>query len=135
MLTSNITEFSWRCLGDTLGSDHYIIELQIPNRSRGIEILGTSRITDWKKFREETPDNPTQNLEWWTKDVLGLLKNHTREFPRTQDYPGVGTHLRRLWGVCQRLIQGGKNRKTDRKLKHRIPKLTKEAEEYANQIW
>lgn len=133
-LTRNIAVSTWRCLAETLGSDHYIIELQIPNRSCTKQRLGTARLTDWKKFREETPDDPIQNLETWTKELLGILKKHTRELPLTQEYPAVDTHLQHLWDARNGLIKRWKKRKTNRKLKLRISKLTKEAEEYADQI-
>lgn len=44
--TFNINDAMWSCLDETLGSDHYIIQLQIPHRKNNQQRIGTARLTD-----------------------------------------------------------------------------------------
>lgn len=69
-------DFTCCCLAETLGSDHYIIELQNLNLLCMTQQLGMALIKDWMKYREGTPDNLIRNPEMWTKEQLGL-KKHT----------------------------------------------------------
>lgn len=61
-ITNNTVGTSWRVLNDSLGSDHYIIEITSAS-AKLRRPLGKAKITNWPKFRERQQSdldiNPT----------------------------------------------------------------------------
>lgn len=133
-LTHNIKDATWTRLDETLGSDHYIVQLQLPHNPNQKCKIGTARITNWKRFREETPVEPITHLEEWTSKLLETAHLHTKELTLTEDHPAVDAHLLHLWDACRGLRKRWKKHRTNRRLKIRIAKLTAEAAAYAQQL-
>ncbi|KAG0443571.1 hypothetical protein HPB47_014769 [Ixodes persulcatus] len=117
-----------------LGSDHYIIQLQILHQRARSQKIGTARITNWKNFREASPTGPIISLEDRTTQLLKKARENTKELSLTQDNPAIDAHLVHLWDACNGLLRRWRKNKTNRKLKTRIAKLTAEAEAYALQL-
>ncbi|KAM7313516.1 uncharacterized protein ISCGN_003378, partial [Ixodes scapularis] len=132
--TYNIKQATWSRLDKTLGSDHYIIQLQIPHQRTRSQKIGTARITNWKNFREATPTGPIISLEDWTTQLLEKARENTKELSLTEDNPAIDAHLLHLWDARNGLLRRWRKNKTNRKLKTRIAKLTAEAETYALQL-
>lgn len=84
-LTYGIKDAIWECLPETLGSDHYVIQLQLLHHKAESQRIGTARITDWQKFRETAPTSPIHAIEKWTEQVLEAAKSKLKNCrsPRT----------------------------------------------------
>ncbi|XP_040066533.1 uncharacterized protein LOC115327171 [Ixodes scapularis] len=130
-LTYGLKDPTWECLTETLGSDHYIIQLQLPHHEAAAQRIRTARLTDWRKFREITPTSPIHAIEEWTAQMLEAAKKHTKELPLTQDCPAIDAHLLHLWEARRGLTKRWKKRRTNRKLRLRIAQITLEAATYA----
>ncbi|XP_040074000.1 uncharacterized protein LOC115313370 [Ixodes scapularis] len=130
-LTYGLKDPTWECLTETLGSDHYIIQLQLPHHEAAAQRIGTARLTDWRKFREITPTSPIHAIEEWTAQMLEAAKKHTKELPLTQDCPAIDAYLLHLWEARRGLTKRWKKRRTNRKLRLRIAQITLEAATYA----
>lgn len=133
-MTKNIRDFQWDCLPTTLGSDHHILALTIPKQKLARIRIGTARLTDWKKLREQPADSPITDITEWSEALLQRLKQHTKEIQLTQDYPAVDPHLQHLWDARNSLLKRWKTRRTNRALRKRIAQLTTEAIKYASHL-
>ncbi|KAG0419898.1 hypothetical protein HPB47_003811, partial [Ixodes persulcatus] len=85
----NIKDTTWSPLKETLGSDYYINELQIPHRKNSQQRIGTARLTNLEKFRENSPTDPIDNLEECKTQLFTEAAKHTKELPLTQDNPAI----------------------------------------------
>lgn len=133
-LTYNVENAKWIRLDETLGSDHYIIQLQIPHQKPYKQKIGTARITNWKNFRNTIPTDPIDDLETWTSKLVETARKHTTQITLTEDNPAADAHLLHLWDARKGLIKRWKKNKTNRRLKIRIAKLTEEAATYAQHL-
>lgn len=131
----NATDLVWDLRPDTLGSDHYIIALTVPLMSIRRK-TGTAQLTDWQAFREAPLPSilPTDNLEQWTQQLIGLQNSHTKTITLTQELPAVDNHLDHLWTARRSLLNRWRRNKHNRKLKRRIAQITEEALKYATQL-
>ncbi|KAH6925235.1 hypothetical protein HPB50_002445 [Hyalomma asiaticum] len=118
-------------LDETLGSDH-IVQLVIQHYKTPLK-TGQAKITDWTAFRKhDIPD--VQDIEEWTKQVIDTVAKHTKTVKLSVDHPEVDPHLLHLREATRSLLKRWKRQKRNRKLRLRIAALTRQAEEYAEDL-
>ncbi|KAH6932377.1 hypothetical protein HPB50_005093 [Hyalomma asiaticum] len=127
-----IQQVQWTRLDETLGSDHYIVQLVIQHYKTPLK-TGQAEITDWTVFRKhDIPD--VQDIEEWTRQVIDTVAKHTKTVKLSVDHPDVDPHLLHMWEARTGLLKHWKRQKRNRKLRLRIAALTRQAEEYAEDL-
>lgn len=131
----NTSTIDWQVLKETLGSDHFIINIQVEFTVKKRKI-GTAHITDWQAFRHDGTSlpSPTTDLDEWTKALQNLRGHHTKHIELTTETPAVDNHLDHLWTARRGLINRWRRQKHNRKLKQRIARITQQAMQYAQQL-
>ncbi|KAL1474576.1 hypothetical protein MTO96_020563 [Rhipicephalus appendiculatus] len=122
-------------MDENLGSDHFIIETIIPLNKSATKI-GKAKIADWQAFRkdESVVDATIDDIDMWTRRVVERAEKHTRVTKLSRDTPVVGPHLLHLWEARRGLAKRWQRKKCNCKLKIRISKLVKEAQEYSERM-
>ncbi|KAH7937343.1 hypothetical protein HPB49_011026 [Dermacentor silvarum] len=94
---------TWRNTGHNLGSDHYIIELNIPTTVHNDQKKFKHKLTDWTRFRAtlDEADNDIEDIEKWTERVTKAADSVTAELDveeegRTRRDPGATASWRTL---------------------------------------
>ncbi|KAH6932384.1 hypothetical protein HPB50_005100 [Hyalomma asiaticum] len=127
-----IRQVQWTRLDETLGSDHYIVQLVIQHYKTPLK-TGQAKITDWTAFRKhDIPD--VQDIEEWTKQVIDTVAKHTKTVKLSVEHPDVDPHLLHMWEARTGLLKRWTRQKRNRKLRLRIAALTRQAEEYAEDL-
>lgn len=131
--THRIRNSTWQCTDEALGSDHFIIEIQIQHNQKA-PTIGKATIIDWDNFRKDTTAHPLEDIDEWTAQILTQARKYTKIITLTEDHPMVDPHLLHIWEARRSLTRRWKKNKTNRKLKLRIARLTQEAKEYAERL-
>ncbi|KAH9367137.1 hypothetical protein HPB48_010995 [Haemaphysalis longicornis] len=126
--THGIHPAEWTRLGEKLGSDHHILQLQISHRKRNIR-SGTAQITDWKAFHTDLNPANIEAIDKWLSKTLENAEEHTKIIQLNTDIPGVDRHLSYLW-EARSLLKRWKRQKHNRKRKLNVATITKKAKEY-----
>lgn len=132
-LVRNARNYEWLNTGETLGSDHYMLQT-IFESNKHSKPRGQARMTDWEKFRKDTKLVTSEQItsyEEWAASILDLKENLTKTLATTEDHPAVDNHLLHLWEARRSLIKRWKKQRHNRKLRIRIAKLTTQADQYA----
>ncbi|KAM7284950.1 uncharacterized protein ISCGN_031948 [Ixodes scapularis] len=140
--SNNPTGITWSNTEETLGSDHYILQIEVAqpttNRKKSDKSkhnLPKATITKWEKVRSDLEKNePPDNFSAWVKDIAESIKKHTATPTKTEESPSIDRHLLNLWDTRHKLVKKWKKKKTNRNLKKVIQKITEEAENYAQKI-
>ncbi|KAM7313936.1 hypothetical protein ISCGN_003723 [Ixodes scapularis] len=140
--SNNPTGITWSNTEETLGSDHYILQIEVAqpttNRKKSDKSkqnLPKATITKWEKIRSDLEKNePPDNFGAWVKDIAESIKKHTATPTKTEESPSIDRHLLNLWDTRHKLVKKWKKKKTNRNLKKVIQKITEEAENYAQKI-
>lgn len=126
---------SWKNTGENLGSDHFIIEIQI-DRKLGVPVHKPKQATatDWDKFRDirSTADlGEIGDITEWTSTVVSHVKQAT-ETVQGEDLPfRLDNKLRNMWNRKTTLENKLKRQKWNRNLRKKIAEHNKEIESYA----
>lgn len=140
-LTWSISRYSiqWENTEDTLGSDHSIIEIQLPLRTQRASRTPRHKticLIDWNKARQRLEldeiDKNTNTTEW-TNNVLQVVSQHATHIATTEDHPQVDIHLLALLELRHRLVSWWCHAK-NRTLHQRIHTITQESQEYADHL-
>lgn len=137
--TKNAANVTWTHLGETLGSDHYILSTAV-STSKLRRIIGNTKITNWEAFRRCPPaEGGITNITEWTQHLRDTHVSTTRTIQRTATTPEVDGHLLQLWDTREKLVKRWKQQRLNKKLRLRIASLTEEAQQYsiklAHQNW
>lgn len=69
----------WSRTQHTLGSDHYIIAIQVPHTQHSSRLL-TRNLMNWDAIgwaRRQLPDTPIQDIDHWVASLLNDITAHT----------------------------------------------------------
>lgn len=134
-LTKNTQHVQWNNMGDTLGSDHCIINTLINTRPLK-RPLTKARLPDWQAFRQSHfPANLlTQGFAAWANTLTTTLRKHEKLIQITEENPAVDNHLLHLWEARRGLTKRWKRQKHNRTLRKRIQEVTQQAAEYASHL-
>ncbi|XP_075559757.1 4-pyridoxate dehydrogenase-like [Dermacentor variabilis] len=105
----------------------------------GVEILhhkkpsrtGTAKLKD---FREHDIEENIENIEEWHTEMVKTAEKHTKFIQLTMDTPAADSHLLHFWDARRGLLRRWRKMKLNRKLQRRIAHITKQAEEYGDQL-
>lgn len=132
---SNNEKVRWRNTLETLGSDHCILEVTVPLKSRASPHR-KQRITDWDKFRANlgtVPEN-IEDIEAWTAAVLQESKRATTEFETEEDAPDVDSRLAHLIEARNSLKRRWNGQRHNRTLRKRVAMLNREIEKHCETL-
>lgn len=133
-----IGNVTWANLHESLGSDHYIIEvtLSIPrSKARLANADSRTQLTDWHRFRSDLDRADEQpDLHSWVKYISETRKKYTKMIARTAENPHIDSHLLNLWDKRHRIVQNWKKHKQNHSLRKLIEQITVEAQEYAQKL-
>ncbi|XP_077557449.1 uncharacterized protein LOC144172690 [Haemaphysalis longicornis] len=89
---------SWRNTGH--GSDHYIIEIEIPLRVSGTSTAKrTHKLVDWHAFRQQDIAPTIDDIERWTRCLVDATKRVTTEIETDDSIPSMDPRLEHMWHV------------------------------------
>lgn len=130
----NVRDYSWTHLGETLGSDHYILSTSVstPKLKRTI---GEIRLTNWEAYRQYPPPaNGITNITEWMQHLRDAHIQTTQIIQRTVETPEVDRRLLHLWEAREGLLKRWKRQRLNRKLRLRIEQITEEAKNHAAEL-
>ncbi|XP_050022657.1 uncharacterized protein [Dermacentor andersoni] len=132
---NNETGVTWCNLDETLGSDHYLLCVNV-NTAKVRQPLGVARLTDWKRYREQqqAASSFPATAAGWTTFLKEAHAATTREIKTTTEAPAVDSHLAHLWEAHRSLTKRWKRQRRNRKLRRRIALLANEANTYAKEL-
>ncbi|KAH7955557.1 hypothetical protein HPB52_001363 [Rhipicephalus sanguineus] len=106
-LTRNIRDATWENLGETLGSDHFMIRICFTPRQKMRQHRGQACLTDWTKFRMQPFPAIPDSGEYaeWASYVLHTQRANTRTLTTSNLTPAIGPHLLHLWDARRGLIK------------------------------
>ncbi|KAH7935090.1 hypothetical protein HPB52_003694 [Rhipicephalus sanguineus] len=135
-LTRYIRDVTWENLGETLGSDHFMIRICLTLWQKMRQHQGQARLTDWTKLRMQPFPAIPDSGEYveWASYVLRTQRANTRTLTTSNLTPAIDPHLLHLWDTRRGLIKRWKRNKLNRKLCARIEALTAEAAAYCAQL-
>ncbi|XP_077560074.1 uncharacterized protein LOC144174936 [Haemaphysalis longicornis] len=130
----------WRNTGQNLGSDHFVIEIELPTSARHRDERDRRRqkITDWNLFRarveEEGPAREITDIENWTSDVVRLTKDATTENNVDEDCPGMDNRLAHMLEFRRSMQKRWRGRRNNHRLRKKIATLGREIEKYSREL-
>ncbi|XP_077528339.1 uncharacterized protein LOC144139996 [Haemaphysalis longicornis] len=130
----------WRNTGQNLGSDHFVIEIELPTSARHRDERDRRRqkITDWNLFRarvEEGPARDITDIENWTSDVVHLAKDATTEHDVDEDCPGMDNRLAHKLEARRSMQQRWRGRRNNHRLCKRIAALGPDGQLHKGRTW
>lgn len=127
---------TWRNTGETLGSDHCILEITIPLGAAKQEPRRQQH-TDWQRYRKKLEENETntiEDIEAWTGMLKATSKDATQEIETDLDSPMVDSRLAHLLEACNALKKRWKQQRHNRKLRKRIAQINREIEKHSAEL-
>lgn len=123
----------WSNTCENLGSDHYIIEIEMETDLRERSI-GKTRHTNWEDFREDAELDGVTDPVVWAKKIKEVMKKNTREVKLTLKYPAADNKLMAMWDERRKLTRRWKRQRYNRKIGKRVTEMDRQIEEYAQQL-
>ncbi|XP_077531005.1 uncharacterized protein LOC144143064 [Haemaphysalis longicornis] len=128
----------WRNTGQNMGSDHFVIEIELPTTARPRdERRRQQKITDWNLFRARAEEESTQDIaeiESWTEDIVRLITDATTELETDEEHPGIDSRLANMLEARQSLQKRWRGRINNHRLRKRIATLGREIEKYSREL-
>lgn len=125
----------WRNTGLNLGSDHYIIEVELPLRVRSKQApTRKHKLTDWNAFRRQEIAPTIEDLEKWTRSLVDAVARVSTEVETDESIPTMDPRLAHLIEARQSLQRRWKRMRHNRTLRKRIAHLGREIEKYSTQL-
>lgn len=127
----------WKNTGINLGSDHFIIEIELPlahlngnpNRSK----TTTHKLVDWGKFRNTELGN-IDDIDDWSAQLLAATERATEEIEAPEDIETMDPRLAHLLEARRSLQKRWRRKRHNRKLRKKIAELGREIERYSRQL-
>lgn len=117
-----------------LGSDHYMLTIDIPAKGDPKKRKFVTKHTKWDLFRFErnrkAPSSIT-DLGRWVRELIGDADKHTTEIPFEENGPKPDSKLINLWEQQQTLQAEWLKNKHNRQLKLRLAGLDQEIQDYS----
>ncbi|XP_042150175.1 uncharacterized protein LOC120849945 [Ixodes scapularis] len=130
---------TWTNLQESLGSDHFIIQIQVPVQAHRRHKKAL-RLVNWDSFRQLRAQTNAEEIDenvplaQWVRKLHADIHRVTKTVQTTDKPPVVDPHLLHLWEARRGLTKRWRRQKHNRKLKIRIAKITQEAERYAEEL-
>ncbi|KAL1442446.1 hypothetical protein MTO96_046416, partial [Rhipicephalus appendiculatus] len=127
---------TWRNTGHNLGSDHYIIELNIPTTVHNDQKKFKHKLTDWARFRAtlDEDDNDIEDIEKWTERVTKVADSVTAELDVEEEVPQIDSKLAHMIEARQSLQRRWKKQRHNRRLRKRVAELGRAIEKYSREL-
>ncbi|KAL3191885.1 hypothetical protein MRX96_059391 [Rhipicephalus microplus] len=127
----------WRNTGINLGSDHFIIEIELPlahlngnpNRDKTIK----HKLVDWSKFRN-TKLGEVDNIDEWSAKLLAATEGATEEIDAPEEIETMDPRLAHLLEARRSLQKRWRRQRHNRKLRNKIAELGREIERHSRQL-
>ncbi|KAL3226194.1 hypothetical protein MRX96_049016 [Rhipicephalus microplus] len=127
----------WRNTGINLGSDHFIIEIELPlahlngnpNRDKTIK----HKLVDWSKFRN-TVLGEVDNIDEWSAKLLAATEGATEEIDAPEEIETMDPRLAHLLEARRSLQKRWRRQRHNRKLRKKIAELGREIERHSRQL-
>ncbi|KAH8025166.1 hypothetical protein HPB51_004148 [Rhipicephalus microplus] len=140
-LSRSLKDISWSRTQHILGSEHYIIAIQIPHTPHRPRLL-THNLIHWDAIRSprrELPNTPIQDIDHWVSSLLDDITAHTQKITTPPNTPTLDTRLAHLWEAHHSILERWKRQKHNRTLRRRLATLqtqiTAHAEELCRSNW
>ncbi|KAH7935585.1 hypothetical protein HPB52_009993 [Rhipicephalus sanguineus] len=140
-LSRSLKDISWSPTQHTLGSDHYIIAIQMPHTPHRPRLL-THNLIHWdaiRSARRKLPSTRIEDIDDWVSSLLNDISAHTQHITTRSDTPTLDTCLAHLWEAHHSILERWKRQKHNRTLKRRLATLqtqiTAHAEELCRSNW
>ncbi|XP_075725068.1 uncharacterized protein LOC142767392 [Rhipicephalus microplus] len=127
----------WRNTGINLGSDHFIIEIELPlahlngNPNRGK--TSKHKLVDWSKFRN-TELGEVDNIDEWSAKLLAATEGATDKIDAPEEIETMDPRLAHLLEARRSLQKRWRRQRHDRKLRKKIAELCREIERHSRQL-
>ncbi|KAH7965485.1 hypothetical protein HPB49_008388 [Dermacentor silvarum] len=127
---------TWRNTGHNLGSDHYIIELNIPTTVHNDQKKFKHKLTNWTRFRAtlDEADNDIEDIEKWTERVTKAADSVTAELDVEEEVPQIDSKLAHMIEARQSLQRRWKKQRNNRRLRKRVAELGRAIEKYSREL-
>ncbi|XP_077534660.1 uncharacterized protein LOC144146594 [Haemaphysalis longicornis] len=127
----------WRNTGINLGSDHFIIEIEIPlahtNGDQSRDNLKRHRLVNWDEFRKSELGE-IADIDEWSARLKEATNKATKEVEATGDIETMDSRLAHLLDARRSLQRRWRRQRHNRKLRKKIAELGREIERYSKQL-
>ncbi|XP_077553677.1 uncharacterized protein LOC144168602 [Haemaphysalis longicornis] len=132
IFVKNVGEVTWRNTREDLGSDHYILEIELKNEGgRTIE----HKWTDWDAFRLQIRNGPGQtdieDIEAWTTELRKGIQEATKNIATNKSVPCVDSRLAHLIDARKSIKEPWKKQRWNRKLRKKVTELNRSIEKHS----
>lgn len=115
---SNRAGVRWRKTGETLGSDHCVLEMVVPLRGRAPQPQ-KQQFTDWSAYREALSEVPGEigDIDEWASTINDATLKATTEIEADDETPQVDSRLAHLMEARNSLRERWKRQRHNRALR------------------
>ncbi|XP_077528038.1 uncharacterized protein LOC144139615 [Haemaphysalis longicornis] len=126
------TGVRWRNTGETLGSDHCVLEITVPLRGKA-PVPRRQAMTDWNKYRQELDalTEQIEDIDKWSRELNAVTRAATTEVEADEGTPQVDSRLAHLLEARSSLRARWKRQRHNRRLRKRIALLNTEIEKHS----
>ncbi|XP_077564270.1 uncharacterized protein LOC144179700 [Haemaphysalis longicornis] len=127
---------TWHNTGHNLGSDHYIIELNVPTTVHNDHRKFKLKLTDWTRFRAtlDELDHKIDDIEAWTGRIASAADSVTAELEVEENVKQVDSKLAHMIEAKQSLQRRWKRQRHNRRLRKRVAELGRATEKYSREL-
>ncbi|XP_077498683.1 uncharacterized protein LOC144109760 [Amblyomma americanum] len=121
---------SWHDAGCELGSDHYIVEVIIPEEIKASQDTGKHNFTDWDAFRSLLPTEveEIENIAEWSAHIAGKIKEATTVRETDEKVDKVDSRLAHLIAAKHSILNRWKKQRLHRRLRKKVAELNRAIE-------
>ncbi|XP_077542813.1 uncharacterized protein LOC144155328 [Haemaphysalis longicornis] len=123
-------EITWRNTGSELGSDHYIVEVIIPEKVNASEDTRKHKFTDWDAFRRllHTEEEDIENIEEWSALIAGKITEATKIIETDAQVDKIDSRLAHLIEAKESILNRWKKQRLNRRLRKKVAELNRAIE-------
>ncbi|KAM7305921.1 amine oxidase [flavin-containing] B [Ixodes scapularis] len=134
-ITRNIPLATWSNTRNTLGSDHFILEITIPDNTHKRRETAEKRLVNWDHFRAlREEEGEAVDLGSWTRALQDSVRQATDTVPAASPEGRADAKLLHMWQALERLRARWSKQKRNRSLRKRISRLERDIETYAIEL-
>ncbi|XP_077560733.1 uncharacterized protein LOC144175532 [Haemaphysalis longicornis] len=128
---------NWRNTGTDLGSDHMIIEIEVPLPGKHQEEKRKVRWTDWndfRKIRDSRGDEEITDIESWCRGLNYSVAAATKEIETDLEVSRMDSRLAHMIEAKNALLARWKRQRLNRRLRKKIAELNRAIEEHCKEL-
>lgn len=119
-----------------LGSDHYILSIEVTTSLRKPKSYKELKLVDWPEFRKIRDQNPEaaaeiRNLDEWVENLKADASTNTHTIPEEANLEQADSRLLHLWEAKASLRKRLEKNKGSRALRRKISQIQNEIENHA----